>query len=298
MTRALPDFLREMLAAPPRAGEGLHSWLYRTSRQLHAHLRPHEIFHLLKERVQNCGRHVPDSEIWDAIKNSLECAWQPSGSTTAPAPVSRWPKVDAEKRAAILRDGNGLVDLWEESRIRLEDNDQHADDIIDRLFPNNPLLCCGKSNHEFDTKPRAEWRGQLSSLSFIVPSTMSSIEGVTKEGKPSRHTLSNTGPRRFLVVEFDSPIVDEHAALLLHLAQFAPMVCAVHSGGKSMHGWFYVEGQPEEKVRRFFRYAVSLGADDATWSRCQFVRLPDGTRDNGKRQTVFFLNCRPLEVVR
>jgi hypothetical protein len=56
--------------------------------------------------------------------------------------------------------------------------------------------------------------------------------------------------------------------------------------------------QPDEKVARFFRYAVSLGADPATWTRSQFVRVPDGTRDNGRRQTVFFLNFKPLEATR
>jgi hypothetical protein len=124
---------------------------------------------------------------------------------------------------------------------------------------------------------------------------MSGITGKTKDGKESRHTLANTGPRRFLICEFDTGTADEHAALLLHLGTFAPLVCAVHSGGKSLHGWFYVHGQPDAKVERFFRYAVSLGADHMTWTRSQFVRMPDGTRDNGKRQTVFFLNFKPME---
>jgi hypothetical protein len=125
---------------------------------------------------------------------------------------------------------------------------------------------------------------------------MSAVEGVTKEGKPSRHTLSNTGPRRFLVVEFDKGTADNHSALLLHLATIGPLVLAVHSGNKSLHGWFYCAGQPEDRLYRFMRYAVSLGADDATWSRCQFCRMSDGTRDNGKRQTVFYFNPQLLEV--
>ena len=64
--------------------------------------------------------------------------------------------------------------------------------------------------------------------------------------------------------------------MLLHLAKVAPLVLAVHSGGKSLHGWFYCAGQPEEKWLHFMRYAVSLGADPATWTRSQFVRLPEG----------------------
>jgi len=209
--------------------------------------------------------------------------------------AAKWPRVNQEQRAAILRDNGGLADLWELSKPRIEDNTAHTEAMIDRLFPGNPLLCCGKSNSDFDTKPREDWRGEMSALALIVPSPMSAVTGTTKDGKESKHTLANTGARRFLVCESDTGTPDAHAALLVHLAGYAPLVLAVHSGGKSLHGWFYVQGQPEEKVRRFFRYAVTLGADPATWTRSQFVRMPDGTRENGKRQTVYFLNFKPVE---
>ncbi len=298
MTRDLPPFLQDLLAAPPQAGEGVHGWLYRVARQLHAHLPAVEIVALLESRVQGCGRHVSRKEITDAVQAAMLTAWQPNGNAAPVKAAAKWPSVNQEQRAAILRDGNGLADLWELSCPRIEDNAQHTEQIIDRLFPANPLLCCGKSQSDFDTKPRAAWRGELANLQFIVPSPMSATTGTTKDGKESKHTLANTGARRFLVCEFDTGTPDEHAALLIHLAGYAPMVCAVHSGGKSLHGWFFVAGQPEEKIQKFFRYAVSLGADYATWTRSQFVRMPDGTRDDGKRQTVFFLNFRPLEAMR
>ena len=119
--------------------------------------------------------------------------------------------------------------------------------------------------------------------------------GRTQDRKKSAHTLEATGPRWFLVIEQDSGTIDEQSAVLLHLAERAPLAVAVHSGGKSIHGWFYCAGQSEEKLRRFMQYAVTLGADPATWTRSQFVRLPDGTRDNGKRQTVYFLNRRVVK---
>jgi hypothetical protein len=265
---------------------------------LHAHLPAVEIVALLESRVQGCGRHVSRKEITDAVQAAILTAWQPNGNAAPAQVAAKWPSVNQEQRAAILRDNGGLADLWELSRPRIEDNRQHTEEIIDRLFPGNPLLCCGKSNSDFDTKPRADWRGQLSLLQFIVPSPMSAITGQTKDGKESKHALANTSDRRFLICEFDTGTPDEHAALLLHLGTFAPLVCAVHSGGKSLHGWFYVHGQPDVKVEKFFRYAVSLGADRATWTRSQFVRMPDGRRDGGRRQTVFFLNFRPLEAQR
>jgi len=164
--------------------------------------------------------------------------------------------VNQEQREAIIRDSGELADLWELSNPRIDDDEARTEQIIDRLFPDAPLLCCGKSESDFDTKPREDWRGELSMLQLIVPSAMCSVTGRTKDGRESKHTLESTGPRRFLVCEFDSGDVDDHAALLIHLGGYAPLVCAVHSGGKSLHGWFYVHGQLEEKILRFFRYAV------------------------------------------
>jgi hypothetical protein len=195
----------------------------------------------------------------------------------------------------VLSEGCSLADLWEESPIRFEDNKSHTEWIIDILFPGGSLLCCGKSNSEFATRPREEWRGNLAGQQLIVPSPMISRTGLTQDGKESEHCLANTGPRRFLVIEQDKGTLDEQAAILLHLAGCAPLALAVHSGGKSIHGWFYCQGQPKERMRSFMRYAVTLGADPATWTRSQFVRMPDGTRDNGNRQTVYFLNRKAVK---
>ena len=298
--KTFPPFLAEMLAAPPHAGEGVHNWIFRVSRQLHAHLPALEIITLLEERTRACGRNVSRKEIEDAVRTSISSAWKPSGKTTSathaekPAP-KKWPDVNKERREAVIAENGGLPDLWECGNPRFEDNENHTEQIIDWLFPGNPLLCCGKFNYEFDTRPREAWRGELSALQLIVPSPMSAVEGVTKEGKPSRHTLSNTNPRRFMICEFDTGTPDDQASLLLHLREYAPLVCVVHSGKKSLHGWFLVEGLPEDKVEKFFRYAVNLGADKATWTRSQFVRMPDGTRDDGPRQTAYFVNLKPLQ---
>jgi hypothetical protein len=124
---------------------------------------------------------------------------------------------------------------------------------------------------------------------------MTARSGLTKDGRESAHALSITGPRWFLGIEQDSGTIDEQSAILLHFAAIMPLALAVHSGSKSIHGWFYFEGEPEDKLLRFMRYAVSLGADPATWTRSQFVRMPDGVRDNGKRQTVYFFNPEVLK---
>jgi hypothetical protein len=289
---ALPRFVLDLIAAPPPHGEGVHNYLYRLARVLHPYREEAQIVEMLRALTADCGRNVTGNEIIDAVRNSKDYAWMP-GAPKAP-PEQQWPRVNEEQREAIISDNGALVDLWERSRPRLDDNEAHTEQIIDLLFPDAPLLCCGKSQSTFDTKPRETWRGELSRLQFIVPSPMSAVIGKTKDGRESAHAVSNTGPRRFLVCDFDTGNIDDQAALLIHLGGFAPLGCVVHSGGKSLHGWFYVSGHPEEKVLSFFRYAVSLGADRAMWLRSQFARMPDGIRATGERQTVFFLNLQPI----
>jgi hypothetical protein len=233
---------------------------------------------------------VTGHEIEDALRNSHTTAFQ-----STRLQWQRWPSVNVEQRDAIITSGEGLVDLWEISPIRFEDNAPHTEDIIDQLFPRNPLLCCGKSNSEFDTKPREQWRGELSELQLIVPNAMSAVTGITRNGRESKHSLANTGVRCFLIIEFDVGSADDHAALLLHLAERAPLALAVHSGAKSLHGWFYCKGQLEGRLEAFMRYAASLGADTATWIRSQFVRMPDGLRTNGNQQVVYFFNPGVLQ---
>jgi len=292
----LPHFLQDLIAAPPQAGAGVHDWLFKVSRQLHAHLPAGEIINLLENATANCGRVVPHAEIVSAVQNSLPYAWQQKNKSVPRLRVARWPRVNVENRAKLICTSNGLTELSQLSTPRVANGASQTEATIDALFPGNPLLCCGRSQIDFNTLERDAWRGQLGKLAFIVPSPMSAVTGQTKNRKESKHTLANTGARRFLVCEFDHGTADEQAALLLHLGTFAPLVCVVHSGGKSLHGWFFVHNQPETKIERFFRYAVSLGADKATWTRSQFVRMPDGTRDNGSRQAILFSNFNPLNT--
>ncbi|MGI8957335.1 MAG: hypothetical protein ACR2II_10540 [Chthoniobacterales bacterium] len=280
--------MRDLLASPPERGGGLNNWFYRVARVLHPYRANDEISLLLQ--AATAGERLKPGEIERAVERSRATAWRP-GQPAAGVTVPAWPAVNQEQREAVIHAGKGLVDLWEVSPVRVEDNDSHTEEIIDRLFPGNPLLCVGRSKWDFETRSRKTLRGCLAKLQLIVPSPMSARTGHTQEGQESEHTLDNTGPRRFLVIEQDDGNADEQSAILLHLAETrAPLVLAVHSGSKSIHGWFWALGQPEDKLRTHMRYAVSLGADRATWTRSQFVRMPGGTRDNGNPQTVYFFD--------
>jgi hypothetical protein len=285
----LPADLKRLLTGCPKAGGGVHRWLFGAAMRMHKlRVSDEKSAELLKAATVACGRVVTEQEIQSAVINSNpKCLGNGRGASVEPR-RPKWPEVNQERVGTIVESGPRFADLQSMSPVKFTDGKPHCEEIIDRLFPGNPLLCIGQTKYRFNTMPREHWRGLLAARQFIVPSPMCKICGVNKEGKPSKHCLDNTGPRRFLVVEFDNGTFDQHAAFLHHLASFCPLVLAVHSGSKSLHGWFDCSGRDEANLLRFMRYAVSLGADPATWIRSQFVRLPDGHRDNGKRQAVLF----------
>ena len=95
---ALPRFAQELLAACPRAGDGVHNWLFRAARALHPFFSDkRELALLLDKTVAGCGRDVPEQEIEDAIRNSAAVAWKP-GQKQALLPARRgnpkWPDYD------------------------------------------------------------------------------------------------------------------------------------------------------------------------------------------------------------
>jgi hypothetical protein len=295
----LPQWLLDMIASVPSAGSGVHLWLYKVARQLHAHRHEEDIVRLLMSACQGCGRPVPVHEIRDAVVNSRNTAWQPLGSSGSVQGESKpaWPAVNPDaRRKAICGAGiEGVADLWAASPTVCTSDSLDAEFFIDRLFPNDPLLCIGRTNAEFATAPREDFRGRLSKMSLIVPSSMSALTGKRKkDDKVSAHTLENTGPRHYLVTEFDQGAGDEQAALIWHLKQFAPLTVIIWSGGKSLHAWWKCCGVDEAKVRAFMHYAVILGADPATWTRSQFVRLPQGWRADKKalQEVVYFDHTR------
>lgn len=311
--KRLPEFLETLIATPPAAGSGVHDWMFDVARNLHAHLPAGEIENLIRSRVATCGRAVPDREIKDAVKRSIDFAWQPKGDAGAPAPATEKSQPNLANIERLCASGPGVADLWEASPIYFEE--PACEYLIDQLFPGDPILCCGPDTDTFDARTREEWRGTLSQQAYLVPSPLTARQGPTADGKMSAHAKSIVGPRRFLIVEFDfskfardgkTPtafhdmlcrlekmgvgVHDMCSTLLLILNALHPMTLAVSSGGKSIHGWWYVEGQPEASLKSFHNIAVRYGADPRTWWPSQFVRMPDGTRQNGFSQPVYFFN--------
>jgi hypothetical protein len=293
---------------------GVHQWLFIAALKLHAlNLSDPDIECVLEQATAGYHRAMKPNEIEDAVRNSRDHIGDPE---YRPSP---WPIRDYDEIFRVVSSGPSAADL--QARLPSpEDDENWAEPVIDALFPGNPLLCVGKSTYDFRTKAREEWRGWMRGQQLIVPSAMIAQFGTTKDGKKSEHCLSNTGERLFLGVEFDFKAItsagddwggherwlmkwakdkgkteaDLCAALHAHLSGYRRLALVVHSGGRSLHGWYPCQGETKERLERFMRFAVSLGADPATWTKSQFVRVPDGKRNNGKRQRILYFNPAAL----
>jgi hypothetical protein len=304
--------IQNILQSCPIAGNGVNLWLFPTALRLHRlGIDPEEIELLLEEATADCGRAMKPDEISRAVRNSA-----PGVLKNRPW-RRKWPQRNYEQIEAIGLEGVRLSELERQSPVQLDRAENHAERIIDSLFPGDPMLCAGSLNFVL-TRPRKEWIGFLGRQQFIVPSPMTKRKGRTQDRTLSARSLENIGPRQFLVVEFDfvetddvgrptpgAPmlqrlaaqgvtVLDLCAALHAELSELRPLALVVHSGGKSLHGWYPCNANEEDLMHRFMRFAVSLGADPATWTKIQLVRMPDGVRDNGKRQRVFYFNPEVL----
>jgi hypothetical protein len=274
-------------AAPcPPSGEGVHKWIYHVCCVfLDAGVDEREID---KYCEKHATRALQINEVFNACASIRK-----TGIKKRP----KWDKPEPEYMKFVRRTAQGGLYQSLLSRFTLS----RAEEIdcfgaLKLLFPddttsgNQALLCCGASQAEFRTASLTFFKDKCQDLQFIVPSPMSSVWGVNQSGVRSMHTLDNTGPRKYLVVEFDKGEHADHAAYLHNLHRLIPITTVVYSGNKSLHGWFNVENLPEHKQVSFFKEATRLGADTATWNKSLFVRMPDGRRDNGIRQRILLFN--------
>ncbi len=313
---ALPEWLLEKLAHPPRAGEGVNRWLFKMARLMRGWQDEQVIVARLIAAVANCGRQINQNEILRAVRRapttrrsstSLPSAATPLATAGTYRTLTRWPAPDWSRIAEHA--DRGTVETLRAGSPMPSDC-LTAADVRASLWSPDEFVCIARSHpRDAVTMPLREWLTlDVATHSLIVPNAMSSSLGRTQDGKPSPRCLDNTGPRQWIVVEFDfcpegpagnllrgRSSQDLCAAMLLHLQdRGAPLALAVSSGGKSIHGWFPALGLTDDKLKAFFNAACRLGADPVTWSRCQLVRLPGGMREDGRRQPVLF--CDPCRL--
>jgi hypothetical protein len=242
--------------------------------------------------------HTPDATPWPmpdealrevAVCRANECGvFAIDGAEDDPPIGRRFTLDDLWMHCMSRRDVSFLGDNWPEST-------WDAGDWLDVLFPDAEWICLARADlASAQTRRREKWAFREYGFTYVVPSPMTASHGLGLHGKETSRCLANTGPRRWLVVEFDDGTADEQAALHWYIDSMAAgagwprLRLAVHSGGKSLHGW-YGPITDEETARDLFAFARwRCGCDLHTWPKCQLVRLPEGIHANGKRQRVHF----------
>lgn len=276
-------------ANKPRKGEeGLHSDLFAASCFLVEDGHSDEVIFgfLRKAADQVQERYVPDREISSAINYAR-------AKVLGGAVSERWPKIDHLYRSEIVRHHPVDVASLERS---IEREPMKPSFYLEKLFLPNELVCVAAAINSFNTLTRDEVCHISDNyfLELVNPNPMSAKKGITLEGKESAHCEANTGPRVYLVTEFDVGTRPEQASIIKYLSSKMPLVMILYSGGKSLHAWFHVENKHEYYVKAFFEDARMLGADTVTWSKCQFCRLPGGRNQRTlKMQSVLYFNPPP-----
>jgi hypothetical protein len=309
--------IKRLLDSAPQAHSGLNEWLAKGARMT-SDLPPNESFDLLAEVVDAKGGNLDVRAIWRAI-NKIR------GTDYNGPSKPKWPEPDLALIEEITLQHiwdvpSALATLESRSEERRLDKLTTAQ-ILRRLFPGDPWIAAGRRQEETGAGRLSELLPIADQFQLIVPSPMLAEYGATQENKRAGRCLSNTGPRRFLITEFDfkptdkqgnptiwSPMIelwkshgitvqDASAAILLHLMPYGPLAIVVYSGSVSLHGWWYCAGEDESEGSRlhgFMQYAASLGADTATYTRSQLVRMPGATRPDGRKQTIHYLNTEEI----
>lgn len=183
---------------------------------------------------------------------------------------------------------------FNQSALTLESPNKNPDslssaEVLERLFPDDPLLCFAPFPYKCFVKRRSEFY-RVESLPYMVPQPMlpSAVSAKPPEGIRNKDTI---GPRKYIVYESDNLDLDTQAAVIKRLSSELPLQVVVHSGNKSLHAWFRTEGRSEDELITFKRLAIWMGACTGPLLRTQLVRTPAAINSKtGKKQTVLYLS--------
>jgi len=277
-----------LVSEPPKPGE-THRWLARVAGGLNTTFGAEESFAYLRRCCDEFVTHrpVPDREIRAAV--DLAYSGQIHEQVNFGRRPIQWPEPDAAAIRKILAETPPC--FAGETSTGLP-----PAEVLPRLFDQWSLICTGGASDKALVRPLTDVLADAQWLQFIVPSPMSGLSGRNKSGNRSARCQSNVRKRRYIVAEFDDQALTKpmQARLVTALGEIAPLVMAVDSGGKSVHGWFHVEHWGAQDQARFFASACLLGADPTRWDICGWVRMPGGLRavDGMKRvrQRILYFN--------
>ena len=252
---------------------GTHLWLAQIAGGLKRRISAADCSRFLRavcDRLVS-HRHIDDREIDSAISFAYSTTVCVSGRKMT------WPEQDicAVRKLLERKDIPALFDAG-------SDADVNSQTALAGLFLENELVCVGEDVRKAIIKPVTTWIAVagLGSLTYVSPNPMLERFIKRSDGTIQIRCQANVSKRRWLVVECDSQELthSDQARILSALSLLMPLKMVVDSGGKSLHGWFLVEGREWKEIVAFFYRACLLGADRTKFDESGWVRLPGGTR--------------------
>ena len=146
MSVDVDDFIKP----PPKAGSGVHLWLFGQACRLRDYgASPEEaqMYIGASLRKHQPGRHVLDRELNEAVRNAFAVEGERANGPSWPEPNAKAIKAIVERAGAAALEG-----LKACCPTNLES--LTAEKTIDTLFPGNPLLCLAASQSEAQTFER------------------------------------------------------------------------------------------------------------------------------------------------
>jgi len=272
-----PAYLGQFFRTPPEPGN-THRWLLSAANKMKNSFPPEVVASFLFEYCKVHVRHrdISLAEVQAAVTKSIDSSadWKPNGTSF------KWP----EKQPHLIEKV-----LCHEKRAMFDVSPKYsAADLLPLLFASDELVCFGPSQSVAKIAPMKDMLSSAPKAQFVVPNPMKAKSGMTKTGTISARCQDNVHHRRHLITEIDDPGLspEMQARIITYLATKTdsvtkttiPLIAVVHSGGKSLHAWWRVEGLPVEQIIAFFSVACFLGADPTLWDIAKWVRMPGGTR--------------------
>lgn len=243
---------------------------------------------------------------FDDTLDHLQAAYSPDRMDYETAPkraVTRVWQAEGDLTKLVDQDAETAPDMREEMLARfrrtpataLVENSPGklatpAIEIIGRLFKEDDIVNIQHGALEAGTLVKVKdipaflekHKCPLEDYKFLNPATFKKLEGVPNPNHPKKKVSTrcneNVKSRRWMVLEMDSkdePAVERFTTFALSMAQFAPLVMAIDTGGKSVHFWFDASDVKPATRRGFFNLACLHGADPRLAVKSQIARMPN-----------------------
>ena len=250
---------------------------------------------------------------FDDTLDHLESAYSPDRMDYETAPrraVQRVWGVDGDLSKLIDQDAETAPDAREEMLLRFRRTPSTvlveespgklatpAAEIIQRLFQPDDIINIQRGALEVGTlvvnKDLPEFLREqgcpLEEFKFLNPATFKKVGGVPNTKHPKQKVSTrcndNVQARNWMVLEYDPDKNKDESTKLAEMerfntfafdmAQFAPLVMALDTGGKSTHFWFDASGVKPAIRRGFFNLACLHGADPRLAVKSQIARMPN-----------------------